>query len=180
MSSNSTTQTTVTSTAAPYYVQVPLPAGYPKLDDDQSCPSIHGRVETKSKGDDFWKGCAAALCCCCLLDACFWSHIDIYRYLWSLFLFYARMFIFMFLPLFESWIDDLADWIVRTVQLLWLVWLFLFVICWEYLFNLLSQIYIWRFMLWNNSPCRHKTPSVDDASGLCLKINLLPTDLHFL
>ncbi|KAB2597409.1 hypothetical protein D8674_000329 [Pyrus ussuriensis x Pyrus communis] len=61
MSSNSTTQTTVTSTAAPYYVQALLPTGYPTRDDDQSHISTHGRVETKSKGDDFWKGCVAAV-----------------------------------------------------------------------------------------------------------------------
>ncbi|KAJ8493303.1 hypothetical protein OPV22_015024 [Ensete ventricosum] len=28
-------------------------------------------VETRSRGDGFWRGCCAALCCCCLLDMCF-------------------------------------------------------------------------------------------------------------
>ncbi|PRQ52278.1 putative cysteine-rich transmembrane CYSTM domain-containing protein [Rosa chinensis] len=52
------------------YIQAPPPAGYPTMTDDQLARS-HGPVETKSKGDDFWKGCCAALCCCCMLDACF-------------------------------------------------------------------------------------------------------------
>ena len=55
------------------YVQAPPPAGYPamRVDSSSDLPQSHGRVETKSKGDGFWKGCCAALCCCCMLDACF-------------------------------------------------------------------------------------------------------------
>ncbi|XP_021801271.1 cysteine-rich and transmembrane domain-containing protein WIH1-like [Prunus avium] len=68
--SSATTQTTVAH-PAPYYVQAPPPAGYPTRDDQNPPAAAHGPVETKSKGDGFWKGCAAALCCCCLLDACF-------------------------------------------------------------------------------------------------------------
>ncbi|KAH0996200.1 hypothetical protein GBA52_020064 [Prunus armeniaca] len=69
--SSATTQTTVAH-PAPYYVQAPPPpAGYPTRDDQNPPSAAHGPVETKSKGDGFWKGCAAALCCCCLLDACF-------------------------------------------------------------------------------------------------------------
>ncbi|XP_034219022.1 uncharacterized protein LOC117630399 [Prunus dulcis] len=49
--------------------QAPPPAGYPTRDAPN--PHGHGAVETKSKGDGFWKGCCAALCCCCVLDACF-------------------------------------------------------------------------------------------------------------
>lgn len=57
------------STAPTYYV-APPPAGYPTKDGSgysQNPPP----VETKSRGDGFWKGCCAALCCCCVLDACF-------------------------------------------------------------------------------------------------------------
>ncbi|KAJ8642011.1 hypothetical protein MRB53_018705 [Persea americana] len=50
----------------------PPPAGYPMKDGpgypEQQAPPP---VETKSRGDGFWKGCCAALCCCCVLDACF-------------------------------------------------------------------------------------------------------------
>ncbi|KAK8621432.1 hypothetical protein V6N13_067864 [Hibiscus sabdariffa] len=49
------------------YVTAP-PAGYP-MSKDESQKSV--AVETKSRGDGFWKGCCAALCCCCVLDACF-------------------------------------------------------------------------------------------------------------
>ncbi|XP_039029582.1 cysteine-rich and transmembrane domain-containing protein WIH1-like [Hibiscus syriacus] len=56
------------SAAAGPYV-VPQPAGYPVNGGDYSQKPV--AVETKSRGDGFWKGCAAALCCCCLLDACF-------------------------------------------------------------------------------------------------------------
>ncbi|CAB4314192.1 unnamed protein product [Prunus armeniaca] len=55
----------------PSYVQAPPPAGYPTRDAPNPASAHHGPVETKSKGDGFWKGCCAALCCCCLLDACF-------------------------------------------------------------------------------------------------------------
>ncbi|KAE8664808.1 CYSTM1 family protein B-like isoform X3 [Hibiscus syriacus] len=55
-----------TSRMAEPYVTAP-PVGYP-MSKDESKP---GAVETKSRGDGFWKGCCAALCCCCLLDACF-------------------------------------------------------------------------------------------------------------
>ncbi|GMI85600.1 Cysteine-Rich Transmembrane Module 4 [Hibiscus trionum] len=56
-----------TSTAPGPYVTAP-PAGYPMSKDESQKPVA---VETKSRGDGFWKGCCAALCCCCLLDACF-------------------------------------------------------------------------------------------------------------
>ncbi|KAK8507754.1 hypothetical protein V6N13_140499 [Hibiscus sabdariffa] len=49
------------------YVTAP-PAGYPMSKDESQIPVA---VETKSRGDGFWKGCCAALCCCCVLDACF-------------------------------------------------------------------------------------------------------------
>ncbi|ONI02229.1 hypothetical protein PRUPE_6G185500 [Prunus persica] len=55
----------------PSYVQAPPPAGYPTRDAPNPASAHYGPVETKSKGDGFWKGCCAALCCCCLLDACF-------------------------------------------------------------------------------------------------------------
>ncbi|KAK9156282.1 hypothetical protein Sjap_003762 [Stephania japonica] len=49
------------------YVAPPPPVGYPVNYSQQPT----GPVETKSRGDGFWKGCCAALCCCCVLDACF-------------------------------------------------------------------------------------------------------------
>ncbi|KAH7533605.1 hypothetical protein FEM48_Zijuj04G0149500 [Ziziphus jujuba var. spinosa] len=57
------------STAQGPYVVAPPPAGYPTR--DGTAPYPPAPVETKSKGDGFWKGCCAALCCCCMLDACF-------------------------------------------------------------------------------------------------------------
>ncbi|CAL1352205.1 unnamed protein product [Linum trigynum] len=53
-----------------YTVGAPPPIGYPTRD---SAAHVDGAVpvETKSRGDGFWKGCCAALCCCCVLDACF-------------------------------------------------------------------------------------------------------------
>ncbi|XP_010557020.1 PREDICTED: cysteine-rich and transmembrane domain-containing protein A-like [Tarenaya hassleriana] len=48
----------------------PPPVGYPTRDTSHQ-PVAPSKVETKSKGDGFWKGCCAALCCCCVLDACF-------------------------------------------------------------------------------------------------------------
>ncbi|WCJ28098.1 Protein CYSTEINE-RICH TRANSMEMBRANE MODULE 6 [Euphorbia peplus] len=56
--------------AAPDAYVAPPPPGYPMKD----LPTNHHNtlpVETKSRGDGFWKGCCAALCCCCMLDACF-------------------------------------------------------------------------------------------------------------
>ncbi|TKY47921.1 CYSTM1 family protein A isoform X1 [Spatholobus suberectus] len=47
----------------------PPPVGYPTKETPQY--PQNPVVETKSKGDGFWKGCCAALCCCCVLDACF-------------------------------------------------------------------------------------------------------------
>ncbi|XVF71163.1 hypothetical protein PTKIN_Ptkin12aG0014300 [Pterospermum kingtungense] len=57
--------------AGPY--SAPPPAGYPMSKDDgvQQYSQNPVAVETKSRGDGFWKGCCAALCCCCALDACF-------------------------------------------------------------------------------------------------------------
>ncbi|KAL6314968.1 hypothetical protein AAG906_029189 [Vitis piasezkii] len=52
------------------YVAAPPPVGYP-MRDGEGHPQNHRPVETKSRGDGFWKGCAAALCCCCVLDCCF-------------------------------------------------------------------------------------------------------------
>ncbi|XP_062107033.1 protein CYSTEINE-RICH TRANSMEMBRANE MODULE 9-like [Humulus lupulus] len=52
------------------YVAPPPPAGYPTMD-ASAAGQTHNQVETKSKGDGFWKGCCAAICCCCVLDACF-------------------------------------------------------------------------------------------------------------
>ncbi|XP_038678650.1 cysteine-rich and transmembrane domain-containing protein WIH1-like [Tripterygium wilfordii] len=54
---------------APIYV-APPPAGYP-MKDGTGIPQSHAPIETKSRGDGFWKGCCAALCCCCALDICF-------------------------------------------------------------------------------------------------------------
>ncbi|KAK1303978.1 hypothetical protein QJS10_CPB11g01665 [Acorus calamus] len=48
----------------------PPPAGYP-MKDGEAYPQQAAPVETKSRGDGFWKGCCAALCCCCALDVCF-------------------------------------------------------------------------------------------------------------
>ncbi|ESQ47647.1 hypothetical protein EUTSA_v10021881mg [Eutrema salsugineum] len=48
----------------------PPPIGYPTRDTVAGDPPA-ATVETKSKGDGFWKGCCAAICCCCVLDACF-------------------------------------------------------------------------------------------------------------
>ncbi|CAH8261405.1 unnamed protein product [Arabidopsis lyrata] len=48
----------------------PPPIGYPTRDAMVGDPPA-ASVETKSKGDGFWKGCCAAICCCCVLDACF-------------------------------------------------------------------------------------------------------------
>ncbi|CAM8887944.1 hypothetical protein QQ045_024899 [Rhodiola kirilowii] len=57
--------------AYPAY-DAPPPAGYPTKNGDALPQSSHPvPVETKSRGDGFWKGCCAALCCCCVLDACF-------------------------------------------------------------------------------------------------------------
>ncbi|KAJ8747806.1 hypothetical protein K2173_006982 [Erythroxylum novogranatense] len=56
------------ASTGPYVV--PPPAGYPTKA-DQPYTQNPVPVETKSRGDGFWKGCCAALCCCCVLDACF-------------------------------------------------------------------------------------------------------------
>ncbi|URE36863.1 hypothetical protein MUK42_04337, partial [Musa troglodytarum] len=53
---------------APAYV-APPPAGYPTRDGGVSSAPVP--IETKSRGDGFWKGCCAALCCCWVLDVCF-------------------------------------------------------------------------------------------------------------
>ncbi len=75
MSSSSTNNSAAAYTAPASqqgpYVEAPPPAGYPTMRDGSDVPHSDGRVETKSKGDGFWKGCCAALCCCCMLDACF-------------------------------------------------------------------------------------------------------------
>ncbi|XP_048141957.1 protein CYSTEINE-RICH TRANSMEMBRANE MODULE 3 isoform X5 [Rhodamnia argentea] len=47
----------------------PPPVGYPTRDGQQPAQNAVP-IETKTKGDGFWKGCCAALCCCCVLDAC--------------------------------------------------------------------------------------------------------------
>ncbi|KAK6916135.1 Cysteine-rich transmembrane CYSTM domain [Dillenia turbinata] len=56
------------STEAPAY-EAPPPPGYPMREGPQDAPPVP--VETKSRGDGFWRGCCAGLCCGCLLDACF-------------------------------------------------------------------------------------------------------------
>ncbi|KAK1440129.1 hypothetical protein QVD17_05954 [Tagetes erecta] len=53
------------------YVAAPPPVGYPTMDGTAKLENQARPVETKSRGDGFWKGCCAALCCCCVLDACF-------------------------------------------------------------------------------------------------------------
>ncbi|XP_031259794.1 cysteine-rich and transmembrane domain-containing protein WIH1-like [Pistacia vera] len=52
------------------YVTAPPPIGYPTKEDAGYTQHHHQPVETRSRGDDFWKGCFAALCCCCVLDVC--------------------------------------------------------------------------------------------------------------
>ncbi|XXG68970.1 hypothetical protein AAC387_Pa06g1945 [Persea americana] len=54
----------------PAYAAPPPPVGYP-VQDGSGYPQQPVPVETRSRGDGFWKGCFAALCCCCVLDACF-------------------------------------------------------------------------------------------------------------
>ncbi|KAL3753215.1 hypothetical protein ACJRO7_000590 [Eucalyptus globulus] len=49
---------------------VPPPPGYPTRDAQQPVQNTIP-IETKTRGDGFWKGCCAAICCCCVLDACF-------------------------------------------------------------------------------------------------------------
>ncbi|KAF8412713.1 hypothetical protein HHK36_000682 [Tetracentron sinense] len=49
----------------------PPPAGYPMQDGHGYPQQAPPPVETKDRGDGFWKGCCAALCCCCVLDMCF-------------------------------------------------------------------------------------------------------------
>ncbi|KAK6916136.1 Cysteine-rich transmembrane CYSTM domain [Dillenia turbinata] len=56
------------STGAPAYV-APPPPGYPLREFPQDAPRVP--VETKSRGDGFWRGCCAGLCCCCALETCF-------------------------------------------------------------------------------------------------------------
>ncbi|KAL4200877.1 hypothetical protein AMTRI_Chr02g255810 [Amborella trichopoda] len=53
----------------PVQAYPPPPPGYPVKDGPSQHPQVP--IETKQKGDGFWKGCCAALCCCCVLDACF-------------------------------------------------------------------------------------------------------------
>ncbi|EOA36387.1 hypothetical protein CARUB_v10010816mg [Capsella rubella] len=48
----------------------PPPMGYPTNDPSHNS-AAPAKVETKSKGDGFFKGCLAAMCCCCALDICF-------------------------------------------------------------------------------------------------------------
>ncbi|XP_019098841.1 PREDICTED: cysteine-rich and transmembrane domain-containing protein A-like [Camelina sativa] len=48
----------------------PPPIGYPTNDQSHGS-AAPAKVETKSKGDGFFKGCLAAMCCCCALDICF-------------------------------------------------------------------------------------------------------------
>ncbi|KAJ0028461.1 hypothetical protein Pint_36609 [Pistacia integerrima] len=69
-SSNNQNQPSVTCppTSTGRFV-APPPPGYPTM--DNSANQNQAPVETKSRGDGFWKGCCAALCCCCVLDACF-------------------------------------------------------------------------------------------------------------
>ncbi|KAJ7960188.1 Cysteine-rich/transmembrane domain A-like protein [Quillaja saponaria] len=56
------------SSTGPTPYSAAAPPGYPTMDASSTNPQNH--VETKSKGDGFWKGCCAALCCCWVLDAC--------------------------------------------------------------------------------------------------------------
>ncbi|PRQ48772.1 putative cysteine-rich transmembrane CYSTM domain-containing protein [Rosa chinensis] len=67
--SSSTTSSAAAYPKPPY--SAPPPAGYPTRSDAGGQNGAPVPVETKSKGDGFWKGCCAALCCCCMLDACF-------------------------------------------------------------------------------------------------------------
>ncbi|XP_030543953.1 protein CYSTEINE-RICH TRANSMEMBRANE MODULE 3 isoform X11 [Rhodamnia argentea] len=55
--------------SATMYVAPPPPVGYPTRDGQQA-PRNAVPIETKTKGDGFWKGCCAALCCACVLEAC--------------------------------------------------------------------------------------------------------------
>ncbi|KAJ0975775.1 hypothetical protein J5N97_017740 [Dioscorea zingiberensis] len=53
------------------FVVPPPPMGYPVKDGVDAPYQQSVPVETKTRGDGFWKGCCAALCCCCVLDMCF-------------------------------------------------------------------------------------------------------------
>ncbi|XP_048330207.2 protein CYSTEINE-RICH TRANSMEMBRANE MODULE 4-like [Ziziphus jujuba] len=46
------------------------PIGYPTKDVPSGFHQQAVPVETKPKGEGFWKGCVAALCCCWVLDVC--------------------------------------------------------------------------------------------------------------
>ncbi|KAJ9180861.1 hypothetical protein P3X46_009054 [Hevea brasiliensis] len=71
MSQNQATAYPPASSAADAYA-APPPASYPTKDGQTQTQSQKpAPLQTKSKGDGFWKGCCAALCCCCVLDACF-------------------------------------------------------------------------------------------------------------
>nr|XP_034899112.1 cysteine-rich and transmembrane domain-containing protein WIH1-like [Populus alba] len=75
MSQNQATELAVAyppppASTGPSAYSAPPPAGYPTMD-GQTYQQDPIPVETKSRGDGFWKGCCAALCCCCALDICF-------------------------------------------------------------------------------------------------------------
>ncbi|XP_010044693.2 cysteine-rich and transmembrane domain-containing protein WIH1 [Eucalyptus grandis] len=57
------------SALATTYTAPPPPAGYPTRDGPQPAQKAVP-IETKTRGDGFWKGCCAALCCCCVLEEC--------------------------------------------------------------------------------------------------------------
>ncbi|OAY50190.1 cysteine-rich and transmembrane domain-containing protein WIH1 [Manihot esculenta] len=51
----------------------PPPANYPinNGNSPRLPPPPPPPLQTKSKGDGFWRGCCAGWCCYCCLDACF-------------------------------------------------------------------------------------------------------------
>ncbi|KAJ7982008.1 Cysteine-rich/transmembrane domain A-like protein [Quillaja saponaria] len=50
------------------YVAPPPPVGYPTKDDDHVANFQSAHIDTKNRGEGFWKGCVAALCCCWLIN----------------------------------------------------------------------------------------------------------------
>ncbi|KAI4333337.1 hypothetical protein L6164_018165 [Bauhinia variegata] len=47
----------------------PPPVGYPTMDVSGNHQNS-SRIETKRRGEGFWKGCVAALCCCWVVEFC--------------------------------------------------------------------------------------------------------------
>ncbi|CAL1409434.1 unnamed protein product [Linum trigynum] len=52
------------------HAAAPPPAGYPVMVEQHGHQHQPVAAGTQSKGDGFWKGCAAALCCCFAFEVC--------------------------------------------------------------------------------------------------------------